>query len=227
MRLMDYLDGMRSASSADELEAAIQAPFPHRYIGPTWSRICNVRIQRGREICDAHPLGRFVPRFTGRGRELALADETYRVGKGYNSTGVRYCWHDAEMFSLDVLSRNGFSKRAASKIWDRWSDYPHRCLSVIQKARSGELPDPPLNRLLFAYNSTGPVRLTAAQNASDDIDPRASRPCRCGGTRFDWGAGYSGYLNYINWHCNGCRRVYVEYMDTDRLCQLRARKSAA
>ena len=50
MKLSDYLEGMRAATSADELEAAIQAPFEHSYRGRTWSQICKVRVEAGNRI---------------------------------------------------------------------------------------------------------------------------------------------------------------------------------
>jgi hypothetical protein len=221
MKLTEYLDGMRAAGTADELEAAIQAPFKHSFRGRTWSQICGVRIQRGVEICDLHPHGRLVPRLGAR-RLLTVADETYRVGNGQNSTGVRYCWHYAGEWAKGVLRANGMSQRAAYAIWEGWSDYPHRVLRTIDAALAGELQDPPFDQLLLSHVTTaGPIRYTVEQNVADSWDRRASRPCpSCGGTLFDWGCG-GGWATFINWHCNGCSNVYVEYVTQARLSEIR------
>ena len=161
MNLSEYLGGIRAASTASSLEAAIQAPFRHLCHGRTWARICREQRERGVAICDAHPAGRFVPRIAGNA--LMVCDECYRVGRGYNSTGLRYVWHDAGAFVKAVLRRNGLSTRAASRIWDCWMDYPHRRLTIVEDALNGKLNDPPLNTLLFCDVGSGPINLTVLQ----------------------------------------------------------------
>jgi hypothetical protein len=218
--LNDYLDGLRTATTAEDLEAAIQAPYKHSFRGPTWTRICNVREQRGREICDAHPLGRYVPRF-GPGRRLTVCGETYVVGRGQNSTGIRYVWHAAEQFAMGVLMRNGFSRRAAHRVWGPWNTYPHRALQCVEDGLAGKFPDPPMNRLILSHVASDPINYSVARNDADKWDRRASRPCKCGGTRFDWGSGWDGCFTSVTWRCNGCARVYVEYVTAARLAEIR------
>ena len=219
MNLSEYLGGIRAASTASSLEAAIQAPFRHLCHGRTWARICREQRERGVAICDAHPAGRFVPRIAGNA--LMVCDECYRVGRGYNSTGLRYVWHDAGEFVKAVLRRNGLSTRAASRIWDCWMDYPHRCLTIVEDALNGKLNDPPLNTLLFCDVGSGPINLTVAANNADAHDRRATRTCRCGGTLFDWGAGFSDDLNYVSWYCNKCANRYTENVTKERFCEIR------
>jgi hypothetical protein len=220
MRLSDYLAGIRSASTADELESAIQVPYKHRFSGPTWSRICKERLARACAIIAAHPNGRFAPELEGR--KLTVCGEAYRVGRGYNSAGVRYEWHFAKVFSTDVLQRNGMSKRAAHRIWECWEGgYPHRCLKIIEEALSGKIQDPPLNILILAYDEGLPITYSVEANDADDIDKRATRPCPCGGTLFDWGSGHSEGFEFISWHCGKCPCVYTEYMTAARLMDIR------
>lgn len=142
MNLTEYLDGLRAARTALELDAAVRAPFKHSYHGRTWATICKVRVERARVIIDEHVHSKFVPRI--QGRTVTVCGETYGMGKGMNSTGVRYVWHSAGQFAKDVLRRNGFSQRAASRIWQEASgDYPYRCLTIIDEALAGKLADPP------------------------------------------------------------------------------------
>jgi hypothetical protein len=231
MSLTQYLDGMQSASTAAELEVAIQAasrakpPFKHPYSGPTWSRICTVRKEAGKRICAAHPNGKFVPRLGPR-HLLTVCGETYSVGYGQNSTGVRYCWHYAKEWSHGVLAKHGFSKRAAARIWDTAFDYPHRALSVVADALAGKIPDPRFDRLLphRVEKWSGPVRVNRRTEAKD----REHRPCKCGdGWLWDWGAGWDGSHSFVNWHCDRCPRVYTEYVSNDRLTEIRQRKAAS
>lgn len=219
MKLTQYLEGLRKSATATELEAAIHAPFKHSFHGRTWSTICKTRIECGVAICEAHPNGRFVPRM--KGRALTVCGETYGVGRGQNSTGRRYAWHSAGSFAKAMLKREGFSTRAAARIWDCWSDYPHRCLSLVDEALAGELADPPLNELILAYTGGGPVNMTVEFNDADELDRRATLPCKCGGTLFDWGGGYSDDLTFVNWHCNHCSDVYTEYVTPDRFAEIR------
>lgn len=227
MTLTDYLDGMRAAKNAAELEAAIQAnrrtkpPFVHPFSGRIWSRICKVRIEAGQRICADHPNGRFVPNLGPR-HALTVCGEFYRVGYGQNSTGVRYCWHYAKEWAFKILTAHGLSKRAAYQIWDSAFDYPHRALNVVSEALAGKLPDPRFNRLLphsRRYTTGDPVRVTRRTEAKQ----RAHRACKCGkGWLWDWGCGWNGYANFINWHCDRCPRVYTEYVTQDRLYEIRA-----
>lgn len=233
MKLDEYLDGMRAAATVEELEAAIQAPFKHSFRGRTWSRICDVRIAKGYELVDAHPRGRFVPRYAGaRSRRLTLCGEEYRVGRGWNSTGVRYCWHAAGCWAMAILQREGFSVRASHRIWEGWSQYPHRVLKVIDAALAGEIPDPVIGELQphQRFDFSRPVNHTVEENESGpDWAWRASRPCpECGtGTLFDWGAGWGEGFDFVNWRCNGCPAVFTEYLGLGGLAALRARPKAA
>jgi hypothetical protein len=43
--------------------------------GRTWAQICNVRDEAGRRICEAHPLGWYVPRFGERRILTTCSDE--------------------------------------------------------------------------------------------------------------------------------------------------------
>jgi hypothetical protein len=223
MTLNEYLDGMVAASIVAELEAAIRAPFKHTYRGRSWARICRVARERGVALCDAHPAGQYVPRLNGK--VLTVCSESYRVGRGYNSTGLRYVWHAAGEFAKGVLRRNGLSTRAASRIWDGCLDYPHRCLAIVEDALNGKCTDPPLNTLIFCDTGTGPINLTVAANNADLHDRRATRPCRCGGTLFDWGAGFSDDFSFVSWHCNKCPDIYTEYVTEERFLEIRARES--
>lgn len=223
MKLAEYLDGMRAATTAEELEAAIQAPFKHAFRGRTWSAICDVRREVGNRIVASHPLGKYVPQFGSR-RILMICEDTYKVGRGQNSTGVRYVWEYARIWARDVLMRNGFSRRAAYRICDGdWFSYPHRSLSTVEAALAGKIPDPELN-VLIRHERTGygqPINYSVEMNDADKWDHRASRPCECGGTLFDWGGGYSEGFEFINWHCNKCPDVFTEYMDSRRFAELR------
>ncbi|MBL0928543.1 MAG: hypothetical protein IBJ15_00230 [Alphaproteobacteria bacterium] len=223
LRLADYLDGFAAANTPDELEAAIRAPIAHRYHGRTWRRICEARIDAGERICAAHPHGVFVPRL-GPGRVLSLCGQTYRVGRGGNSTGVRYCWHAAGEWAMALLRKHGFSVTAAHRLWDGWHDYPHRALAIVDAALAGRIPDPPLNVLIRhqRLDTTTPISLTVAANDADEVDRRASRPCECGGTLFDWGSGHSEGFAFVNWRCNACPDVFTEYMTQERLHELRS-----
>ncbi|MES3041845.1 MAG: hypothetical protein V4730_11940 [Pseudomonadota bacterium] len=223
MKLTEYLDGINRADTAEALEAAIQAPFKHAFHGPTWSRICKARIARGKAICAASQHARFIPQFDAR-RQLSVCGETYKVGRGGNSTGIRYAWCSAEDFAIDVLKRNGLSQRAAHLIWGEWSSYPHRTIFTIEHALAGEHADPVLDTLELSYvSSAGPINYTVAQNNADPHDKRATEQCPgCKtGTLFDWGAGFSSGFTFVNWHCNGCGNVYCEHMTPTRFAATR------
>lgn len=220
-RETEYLAGMEAATSAAELEAAIQAPFEHPYRGRAWDRICEVRIRKGYELVAAHPLARFVPRFSGgRSRTLTVCGETYKVGRGGNSTGVRYAWHYAGEWAKEILRRNGFTTRAAERVWDMGRQYPHRILAVVEDALASRIPDPELN-VLIRHERTGhgrPVKCTVEEARATG---RAMRPCECGGTLFDWGAGHSEGFDFVNWHCNACADVFTEYLGPGGLAAVR------
>lgn len=213
MTLAEYLDGMRVATTAEALEAATQGPYKHAFRGPTWTRICKVRIEAGQRIVSGHPLGCYVPQLGPR-RRLTLHGEQYRVGVGYNGAGVRYVWHSAGEWAMSLLRDLGFSTRAAHRIWGGgWNDYPHRVLAIVEDALAGRIPDPQLNALISHEREGGnPLRYTVEQNDADEHDRRATRPCACGGTLFDWGGGFRDGFSFINWHCNGCPDVFTEYM---------------
>lgn len=216
--LADYLDSMRNAKTVIELERAIRAPHRHSYCGPTWRRICSARVESGHRICDTHPFGHFVPRLYPRHR-LSVCGETYKIGYGQNSTGVRYCWYDAQQWAENVLRSNGFSARAANGIWQWWDEYPHRALRVVEKAKSGKLPDPRFHRLIphKQYGHERPVCV----DRETEVAHRAHRSCKCGGWLWDWGSGWNGYATLINWHCDTCPRVYTEYVRPERFSEIR------
>lgn len=222
MKLDEYLAGMEAATTVATLEAAIQAPFTHKFRGRVWERISDVRIRKGYKIVAAHPLSRFVPHFGGgRSRTLTVCGETFKVGRGGNSTGVRYAWHYAGEWAKEVLQRNGFTKRAAERLWGCGRDYPHRLLAVIELAVAGGIPDPELNVMIRYVGSGSPISYTVEQNDADKQDRRATKPCDCGGTLFDWGAGHSEGFDYVSWYCNGCPDSFTEYLGPGELRALR------
>lgn len=228
MKLTDYLAGMASAMTAAELEAAIQAPFANPFLGPAWSRISKAIVEAGARICAAHENGRFVPTFGPR-RQLAVCGEVFKVGRGGNSTGVRYAWHYAKEWAVAVIVRNGLTQRAAHGVWDWWSEYPHRCLPIIADALAGKMPDPEMGKLIRHDPTPGgrPINYSVERNNADVHDHRANQPCACGGTLFDWGAGHSAGFDFINWHCNACPDVFTEYVTKDRLYEIRHAKPPA
>ncbi len=210
-----YLNEMRSAQDGQELENIIQREPSHSFRGAIWNRICDVRIEVGLRIVDEHPLGHLVPRFVKKSRTLTLCGRSYKVPRGGNSTGVRYSWHYAGEWAKKILQENGISVRASHLIWDTWNDYPHRALEIIEEARAGKHRDPRLNRLYKHKREEWgrPINYTVEQNNADKFDKRATRPCKCGGTLFDWGAGWSLGFDFINWHCNKCPDVFTMYCD--------------
>lgn len=221
LKLGQYLAGLRAAVTIEELEDAIQVPYKNRtFHGPTWSRICKVRDTRGREIAHAHPLGQFMPRWEGR--KLVVCDEVYgSIGRSGNAAGHRFAMHSAGSFAQSVLKSKGFSIRAASRIWESWAQYPHRCIRVIQSALKGEIADPPLDTLIYTGESCGPVNQTVEDNDACTHGKRATMPCKCGGTLFDWGGGFTDTFFFVNWHCNRCPDTYTEYMSDERREQVR------
>jgi hypothetical protein len=227
MKLSEYLDGMRAATTADELEAAIQAPFKHAFSGRTWSQISKVRIEAGDRIIAAHPNAFYIPRW-GKRRALTCCGETRKIGRGYNPTGVRYVMHDAGVWVQNLLRKQGWGVRAAYRMWENnWWDYPHRSIRLVDDVLAGKVPDPELN-VLHRYRSSGsPIEYSIEQNNADKWDYRANRPCECGGTLFDWGGGHSEGFEFINWHCNKCPDVFTEYMTQDLFYALRRQKAVA
>lgn len=222
MKLAEYLNGIQSAVSASSLDDAIRRDFKHSFSGPTWSRICKARIEAGKRVCDASPHARFVPRF-GAGRKLEVCGESYHVGRGQNSAGVRYMWQYAKEFAVEVLQRNGIGTRASHQVWETAFDYPHRTLGVLDEFFAGKLRDPRLNRLIYTGRCiTGtPVRV----NRKTEAEQRSHRPCRCGGWLWDWGAGESCGFEFINWRCDRCPRTYTEYITCERLATIRNRSA--
>lgn len=225
MTLAGFIAGLEAAQTAEELEAAIRADFKHSFHGPTWSRICKARIAAGVRICAAHPNGRYVP-VLGDRRQLSVLGQTYRVGRGQNSTGVRYAWHYAKEWAVGLIVGAGLPVRAAHRIWDSWSDYPHRCLAIVDDALAGRITDPVLGHLYphERYEGAEPINYSVEENDNDPHGRRATRPCECGGTLFDWGAGWSEGFNFVNWHCNKCPAVFSEYMTSGRLGEIRSRE---
>ncbi len=214
MKLSQYLDGMRAASTADELDAAISAPYRHSYLGRTWATICRVRRERATAICQGHPDGRFVPLATGR--TLMLCGESFNLRTYKNSLGQP---HSPESWAKTVLKANGMSQRAAARIWGTGS-YPHRALALVAAARAGELTDPVMNTPVFC-DGHGPVNISTEENDADDLDRRATMPCACGGTLFDWGCGFSDDFTFVKWHCNKCPKVATEFVTPERFREIR------
>lgn len=223
MKLTEYLAGFEAAVTVDDLEKAIQAPFKHQFRGPTWSRICTARKIAGQRIVDSHLFSRYVPRF-GAGRILTVCGETYRVGRGQNSTGVRYVWYYAKEFFLEVVQRNGIGVRASHQIWDTAFDYPHRTITILDEFFAGNLADPKLNRLIYTGRCSSGTPISV--NRREEAEHRSNRPCRCGGLLWDWGAGNSCGFEFINWRCDRCPRTYTEWMTRERLREIRTRRAA-
>jgi hypothetical protein len=222
MKLKECLENMRAASTAEDLEKAFQLAIEVFPSMRTRSRICSVLIEAGKRICDNHPNGKFVPRL-GKRRALTVCGEKYGVGYGGNSTGERYCWHYTKEWTTKILVSNGFSKRASRSIYNWAFEYPHRALQVVNDALEGKLPDPPFNRLILDHIADGPVRV----NRKKERKISAHRKCKCGGWRWDWGCGWNGYANIINWRCDRCNRVYIEYVTNERLTEIRQLKKKA
>lgn len=220
MKLADYLDGMRGAKDAAELEAAIKAPFKHSFSGRTWSQICKVRVEAGERIVAAHPNSFYIPRFGDR-RMLTCCGETYKVGRGQNSTGVRYAWHAAGVWAQSLLRQHGFGVRAAYRLWESgWQDYPHRCITFVEDILAGKIPDPEMN-VLIRRSGHLPINYSIEANEADKYDRRSHRPCECGGTLFDWGGGFDSGFEYISWHCNKCSDIFTEYMTREQFYAIR------
>lgn len=222
MTLQQVTAAITAAATYHDLEARFQDAlevFPRA----TRSKIAINAItramrERGRALCDAHPHGALVPRLGPR-RQLRVCGETYGVGYGQNSTGERWAWTSAENWAVAVLRRHGIGVQASHLIWDWAFDFPHRALLDVEDALAGRHPDPPLDRLIFSRNTVDrtPVRV----NRRHEAKHRAHRPCRCGGMRWDWGAGCSLGIDFITWYCDGCPRIYTEYLSPGRLYAIR------
>jgi len=223
--LEPYLEGMRAATSAEELEAAFQKDrtyLAHGFQSRGMRAIEKVRIEEGIRICTEHPHGHLVPRYGPR-RRLEVCAETYRVARGGNSTGVRYAWGYAKDWAIDVMMEGGLSRKAAHLVWDSFRSYPHRALRTVEEAMAGRLPDPQLKVLIRHERNGGrPVRYSIEENERDGRHRHATRPCPCGGTLFDWGAGHSLGFEFVDWHCNACPDVFTEYMTKEQLYALRS-----
>jgi hypothetical protein len=215
MKRKEYIDGLRSASTVEELETAIQAPY-HR----SWRMILGIIRERAERLCASHPDSRFIP--LRKGNQLEICGESHSCGRGGG-----YYGYGAEEVVKGALRRNGLSQTAAYRIWE-WAagPYLHRCIPIIADARAGKLSDPPMNRLIFAGMSCcGPINMSVEANAADDISSRATLPCGCGGTLFDWGSGYSDGFNFVSWRCNKCPRTYSEWVTDERFREIRQWKS--
>lgn len=92
-------------------------------------------IPRGLALADEHPLGHLLPRFNTRNRHLSIGDQWFRVGRGGNTTGVRYAWTYATEWARGALISNGLSDKTAKGVLDWWSKYPHRALQVLIAAQ--------------------------------------------------------------------------------------------
>jgi len=224
--LTPYLDGMRAATTADELEAALQKDdfwTAQPYNGRGRKLIDKIMIEEGRRLRDEHSKGHLIPRVSTR-NTLTVDGKTYKVGRGGNSTGVRYCWTYAQFWAIDTMVAAGLSRKAAHMLWENFDRYPHRAIRALDRFLAGGLRDPELNVLIKHQHSGGgsPIRYSIAENDADDRS-RASRPCPCGGTLFDWGCGNSYGFEFVNWHCIVCPDVFTEYMTQTQLYALRSR----
>jgi hypothetical protein len=227
--LEPYLDGMRAATTAEELEAAFQQDqvyMRHGWNSRGMRRIEEVRVEEGLRLCAAHPAGRFVP-VSGPRRRLEVCGETCRIARGGNSTGVRYAWHYAETWAIGIMTAQGLSLKAAHGVWSCFRDYPHRALQIVEEALAGRMPDPQLNVLIRHERRGGgsPIRYSVEENESGH-GRRASRPCPCGGTLFDWGGGHSAGFEFVEWRCIACPDVFTEYMTKERFYALRSGDAA-
>ncbi|WP_430912865.1 hypothetical protein [Methylobacterium sp. sgz302541] len=213
-----HVAALASASTPAEIESAFQAALNDlgRYRSSRHRPIHAAMVARGLELCAAHPRGGFVPRF-GAGRRLHVRGEVYRVGRGQNSTGVRYVWAYAERWARARMEDGGLSITASKRVWGSWSDYPHRALRVIEEFDAGKHRDPVMNTLIRQPDSRGPIRC----EIGEDQDRRAHRPCECGGTLFDWGCGWSSRIIPLEWRCNRCSAVFIEYVSDERLRAIR------
>lgn len=213
VKLASYLGGIAEAKTADELEAAIQAPYEYGYLGPVWSRVCKARTKQGRLICAEHRLGHLVPRLEGR--RLVVCGKSMRVWSGDG--------HMQSLFAKRVLREQGVTVRAACLVWDWAWTYPHRALKSLEKWERGELADPQMDTLILVKGggSGSPVNYTTEENDTDAVDRRATMGCKCGGTLFDWGGGFCSDFMVVNWRCNGCPRVFQEYVTTERMKAIR------
>lgn len=225
LELQPYLEGMRAAMTAEELETAFQKDREyqrHGFQSRATRAIDRVRIEEGLRLCSEHPHGHLVPRY-GQRRRLEVCGETYRVARGGNSTGVRYAWAYAEDWAIDAMMKGGLSRKAAHLVWNSFRDYPHRALQTVEEAMAGRIPDPELGVLIRSeYPANAPIRYTAEDNGRNSWDRRASRPCTCGGTLFDWGCGHSCGFEFVEWRCNACTAVFTEYMTKQQLYDLRS-----
>ena len=212
LKLSEYVEGLRSAATIEELETAIQSPHSFQHRG--WGVALKAIREHGEAFCASHPNSRFVPRQNGK--NLEICGETHPLGSG------KYGYGRSGQLVKGILRSNGLSQTAAYRIWE-WSTtaYLHRCIPIIADALDGKLSDPPMNCLIFAGMSCcGPVNIDA-----DDISHRATRPCGCGGALFDWGSGYSDGFNFVSWRCNKCPRTYSEWVTDERFRDIRRPKS--
>lgn len=222
MKLTQYLDNIQTATTIEMLEAALSSPYKHSYRGPIWSRICNARVTAGLRIAAQHPLGHLVPRI-GPGRRIYLAGESYLPGRGGNASGCSYTQHATKAWAEEIFRKHGLSQLAAHRVWQSWRDYPHRCLATLEASAAGLIPDPVLDTLIWDKRPNGfPIAYTTDENDTIGNRRRATKPCRCGGALFDWGAGSHAGFDFINWHCNACPDVATEYLSHGRLSKIRS-----
>ena len=211
MKRKEYIDGLRSASTVEELETAVQAPY-HR----SWRMITGIIRERAEALCASHPHSRFIP--LRNGNQLEICGEFHSCGRGGG-----YYGYGAEEVVKGALRRNGFSQTAAYRIWELATEaYLHRCVQIIADALDGKLLDPPMNRLIFAgISCCGPVNISVEDNEAEGTYRRATLACECGGTLFDWGSGYSDGFNFVSWRCNECPRTYSEWVTNERFREIR------
>jgi len=217
-----YAAAFAACTTAEELEHAIQNGPKHPFHGAPWRRISDARIEAGRRICAAHPHGFYIP-LVGERRKLTVCGETYRVGYGQNGAGERWVWNGAQSWARTLQMQNGLSRRATYDIWDAAPHYPHRALEIVAAALAGKIKDPRLG-YLYRHERTKyatPIKYSVEANERSH-NKRATRPCpTCGGTLFDWGAGFSRGFDSMNWHCNACPDAFTEYMSREKLYRLR------
>lgn len=130
-RLADVLRGIAEAATPHELEARFRSTFDVWRHQRTKERIRKAVRLRGRDLCGRLDKAGMIPRYAPRSTRLTLCGETYRVGRGYNSTGVQYVSTGAHEWMRETLRRHECPDALARLIMDWWGNYPHRALRAV------------------------------------------------------------------------------------------------
>ncbi len=135
-KLAEHLKRIREAKTTKELESFCQAAwndYPIKFgQNRTHNKIDRAIVGRGKELCNMHPKGDMVPQYRKRNR-ITVCNETYAVGYGGNSTGVRYARMAANRWVEKILLENGATEELAKNIANWWKRFPHRALQSIEK----------------------------------------------------------------------------------------------